>query len=63
MVFESQVAINEEAIFSKDKKNPIFIVLSSGSSLFARGIKAVTKSEYSHAMISFNSKSSMQIPS
>lgn len=56
MVFESQVAINEEAIFSKDKKNPIFIVLSSGSSLFARGIKAVTKSEYSHAMISFNSK-------
>lgn len=56
MVFESQVAINEEAIFSKDKKNPIFIVLSSGSSLVARGIKAVTKSEYSHAMISFNSK-------
>ena len=56
MIFENQIAINEEAIFSKDNKNPVFIVLSSGSSLFAKGIKAVTKSEFSHAMISFNSK-------
>lgn len=56
MIFENQIAINEEAIFSKDKKNPVYIVLSSGSSLFAKGIKAVTKSEFSHAMISFNSK-------
>lgn len=44
MIFENQIAINEEAIFSKDNKNPVFIVLSSGSSLFAKGIKAVTKS-------------------
>lgn len=56
MIFENQIAINEEAIFSKDKKNPVYIVLSSGSSLFAKGIKAVTRSEFSHAMISFNSK-------
>ena len=56
MIFENQIAINEEAIFSKDKKNPVYIVLSSGSSLFAKGIKAVTRNEFSHAMISFNSK-------
>ena len=56
MIFENQIAINEEAIFSKDKKNPVYIVLSSGSSLFAKGIKAVTRSEFSHTMISFNSK-------
>ena len=56
MIFEPEIQISEEAIFSKDHKNPVFIVLSSGSSLFANAIKAVTKNEFSHAMISFNSK-------
>ena len=54
MIFETNV--NEEAIFTKSHKNPVFIVLSSGSSLFAKGIKRVTNSEFSHAMISFNHK-------
>ena len=56
MIFDDSISINEEAIFTKSAKNPVYIVLSSGSSLFARGIKNVTKSEFSHAMISFNSK-------
>lgn len=56
MVFDNQITIDEEAIFTKDCKNPVFIVLLSGSSLFAKGIKKVTNSEWSHAMISFNSK-------
>lgn len=56
MVFDNSISVNEEAIFTKSAKNPVYIVLSSGSSLFARGIKNVTKSEFSHAMISFNSK-------
>lgn len=55
MIFESNINICEEAIFSKDHKNPVYIVLSSGSSLFARAIKKATKNEFSHAMISFNS--------
>ena len=42
MIFDPQVQISEEAIFSKDHKNPVYIVLSSGSSLFATAIKAVT---------------------
>ena len=56
MIFDPQVQISEEAIFSKDHKNPVYIVLSSGSSLFATAIKAVTKNEFSHAMIAFNAK-------
>lgn len=56
MIFDNTIVINEEAIFTKNNKNPVYIVLSSGNSLFAKGIKAVTKSEFSHAMISFNSK-------
>ena len=56
MRLDDKYPINEEAIYDKSCKNPIFIILSSGSSLFAKGIKAVTKSEFSHAMISFNSK-------
>ena len=56
MIFDNKISISEEAMYSKDNKNPVFIVLSSGSSLFAKGIKTVTRSEFSHAMISFNSK-------
>ena len=56
MIFDPQVQISEEAIFSKDHKNPVYIVLSSGSSLFATAIKAVTNNEFSHAMIAFNAK-------
>ena len=56
MIFDPQVQISEEAIFSKDHKNPVYIVLSSGSSLFANAIKTVTKNEFSHAMIAFNFK-------
>ena len=56
MIFDPQVQISEEAIFSKDHKNPVYIILSSGSSLFANAIKTVTKNEFSHAMIAFNFK-------
>ena len=56
MIYEPSININEEAIFTKSKKNPVFIVLSSGNSLFASLIKKATHSEISHAMISFNSK-------
>lgn len=56
MIYEPSININEEAIFTKSKKNPVFIVLSSGNSLFASLIKKATNSEISHAMISFNSK-------
>lgn len=56
MIFDPQVQISEEAIFSKDHKNPVYIVLSSGSSLFANAIKTVTKNEFTHAMIAFNFK-------
>ena len=56
MIYEPSININEEAIFTKNKKNPVFIVLSSGHSALANIIKKVTNSEMSHAMISFNSK-------
>lgn len=48
--------INEEAIYSKDFKNPIYIVLMHSGTPLANAIKKVTKDEYSHAAIAFNAK-------
>lgn len=48
--------INEEAIFSKTKKNPVYIVLMHSGTFLANTIKKVTGDEFSHACISFNSK-------
>lgn len=45
----------EEAEYSKKNKYPVFIVLMHSGTPMANVIKAVTKDEYSHACISFNS--------
>lgn len=37
-----------------DKLKPVYIVLVSGKTLFSKAIKKVTKSEYSHAAVSFD---------
>lgn len=53
---DESVTINEEAIFSKTQKNPVYIVLMHSGTLLANAIKKVTGDEFSHACISFNSK-------
>lgn len=52
----SFITINEEAIFSKSQKNPVYIVLMHSGTPLANAIKKVTGDEFSHACISFNSK-------
>ena len=52
----NQININEEAIFSKSQKNPVYIVLMHSGTPLANAIKKVTGDEFSHACISFNSK-------
>ena len=53
---DESVTINEEAIFSKTQKNPVYIVLIHSGTPLANAIKKVTGDEFSHACISFNSK-------
>ena len=53
---DESVTINEEAIFSKSQKNPVYIVLMHSGTPLANAIKKVTGDEFSHACISFNSK-------
>lgn len=48
--------VNEEAIFSKTQKNPIFIVLMHTGTFLSRTVKLITRDEFSHAAIAFNSK-------
>ena len=54
--YPENMIINEEAIFDKFHKNPVFIVLMHSGTLLANAIKKVTGDEFSHACISFNSK-------
>lgn len=44
--------MNEASV--SDKLKPVYIVLISGKSMFSKAIKKVTKSEYSHAAVSFD---------
>lgn len=55
--FESSVDIvNEEAIYTEEDKYPVFIILMHSGTPLATLIKKVTKDDFSHACISFNSK-------
>ena len=47
---------NEEAIYNKDNKKAVYIVLMHSGTPLANIIKKVTNDEFSHACISFNSK-------
>lgn len=54
---ENKFIINEnvnKVITIKKDYNPIYLVITGNNSLFAKGIKKVTNSKYSHASISFN---------
>ena len=55
-IFESGIAINEEAIFDKEKKNPVYLVLMHSGTALASAIKKVTGDDWSHACIAFNAK-------
>ncbi len=46
----------EEANYSRKNRFPVFIVLQHSGALLGRIVKAVTKDEFSHACISFNSE-------
>lgn len=46
--------LSEGTVISDTGLKPVFIVLEEGKSLFSGAIKAVTKSNYSHAAISFD---------
>lgn len=48
--------LNEEAIYTSKEKYPIFITLMHSGTPLSNLIKKVTKDEFSHACISFNSK-------
>lgn len=48
--------VNEEAVYDDKHKNPIYVILMSGTSPLSYAIKKFTKSEYTHCCISFNSK-------
>ena len=48
-ISEASVAVEDKPILK-----PVYIVLEEGKSLFSGAIKAVTKSNYSHAAISFD---------
>ena len=47
--------VNEEAIYDSKHKNPIYVVLMAGNSLLSYAIRGVTKSDYTHCAISFDS--------
>lgn len=56
MIFENNVEITEKAIYSKQCKNPVYIVLMHTGTPLASAIKKITGDQFSHACISFNSK-------
>lgn len=58
MIFKNNtpVVITEKAIFNKQYKNPVYIVLMHSGSLMANIIKKVTNDTFSHSCIAFNSK-------
>lgn len=47
--------LTEEAVFSKDCKNPVYITLMNGKSPLADIISKATGDYFTHACISFNS--------
>lgn len=58
--YENKYIINEDTIFedanySKEQQYPIFIILMHSGTFLANIIKGVTRAEFSHACISFNS--------
>ena len=55
MIYDNSLLITEEAMYSKDFKHPIFIVLMHSGTPMANAIKMVTHDAFSHACISFNS--------
>lgn len=46
----------EQAIYSRKNRYKVFIILQHSGALLGKIVKAVTKDEFSHACISFNSK-------
>ena len=48
--------INEEAVYDDKHKNPIYVILLSGNNPLSYAIRKVTKSDYTHCSLSFNSK-------
>ena len=49
-------AIDEETIYDKQHNIPVFIILMQGNTVLSDIIRKVTKAEFTHACISFNSK-------
>ena len=56
MIFENNVEITEKAIYNKQCKNPVYIVLMHTGTPLASAIKKITGDQFSHACISFNSE-------
>lgn len=53
---DTNMVVFEEAIYDSKHTEPIFIALMHTGALLANIIRTVTKDEYTHACISFNSK-------
>lgn len=53
---DNNMVIFEEAVYDSKHTEPVYIVLMHTGTLLANTIKAVTKDEFSHSCISFNSK-------
>lgn len=53
---DTNMVVFEEAIYDSKHTEPVYIVLMHTGTLLANTIKAVTKDEFSHSCISFNSK-------
>ena len=53
---DTNMVVFEEAIYDSKHTEPIFIALMHTGALLANMIRTVTKDEYTHACISFNSK-------
>ena len=56
MIFENNVEITEKAIYNKQCKNPVYIVLMHTGTPLASAIKKIAGDQFSHACISFNSE-------
>lgn len=53
---DDEMIAMEEAHYSKENKYPVFLLLMHSGSPLSTIIKTLTRNEYSHACISFNSK-------
>lgn len=54
--YSKYAIINEEAFYDNSYRNPVYIALMHTGTLMANAIKAVTRDEFSHSCIAFNSK-------